>query len=60
LKEAFLKNGEVFAGRPSLYITDKATRNLGTYKLRSQSCQDHFFFLSKFVLKSTIHRGPTI
>ena len=30
LREAFLKNGDVFAGRPSLYITDRARRNLGT------------------------------
>lgn len=41
LKEAFLKNGEVFAGRPSLYITDKATRNLGLVLATGDQWREH-------------------
>jgi hypothetical protein len=42
LKEAFHKNGELFADRPSLYITDIATRNRGNF---TKSLQFEFLFV---------------
>ncbi|XP_045160015.2 cytochrome P450 2C23-like [Mercenaria mercenaria] len=41
LREAFLKNGELFADRPSLYITDIATRNRGFTLANGERWREH-------------------
>lgn len=41
IKEAFVKNGDLFADRPSLYITDKATRKRGMVLANGQQWKEH-------------------